>query len=73
VKHEVLAELVGTIHSVVVTEGSMVGADDAVVVLESMKMEIPVPAEVAGRVLTIAVAPGENVRDGDLLAVIDAN
>jgi acetyl-CoA carboxylase biotin carboxyl carrier protein len=72
-KHEVLAELVGTIHSVVATEGADVEVGDSILVLESMKMEIPVPAEIAGRVLTIAVAPGETVRDGDVLAVIEGD
>jgi acetyl-CoA carboxylase biotin carboxyl carrier protein len=42
-----------------------------VVVLESMKMEIPVLAEVSGTVAEIVVAPGDVVRDGDPLVVLE--
>jgi acetyl-CoA carboxylase biotin carboxyl carrier protein len=51
--------------------GQRVAADDAVVILESMKMEIPVLAEVAGSVIEIVVANGDVVNDGDPLVVID--
>jgi acetyl-CoA carboxylase biotin carboxyl carrier protein len=50
--------------------GQRVGAEDPVVLLESMKMEIPVLAEVAGTVSEVVVAPGDVVRDGDPLIVI---
>ena len=50
--------------------GQTVAADDAVVILESMKMEIPVLAEVAGRVAEISVSAGDVVNDGDPLVVI---
>ena len=46
--HNVVAELVGTIHSVDVAAGDTVEIGDTVVILESMKMEIPVLAEVKG-------------------------
>jgi len=42
-----------------------------VVILESMKMEIPVLAEVAGTVLEVVVAAGDVVNDGDPLVVVD--
>jgi biotin carboxyl carrier protein len=68
--HTVTAELVGTVHEVNVGVGDLVQATDTVVVLESMKMEIPVLADVAGVVAEVAVAVGDQVSEGDVLAVI---
>lgn len=68
--HTVVAELVAAVMKVEVEVGSWVAADDAVVILESMKMEIPVLAEVAGRVTEVVVAQGDVVSDGDPLVVI---
>lgn len=68
---DVIAELVGTIFSVDVAPGAAVAAGDSVVVLESMKMEIPILAEVAGTVSEIFVARGDTVMEGDVLAVIE--
>jgi acetyl-CoA carboxylase biotin carboxyl carrier protein len=70
--HVVVAELVANVLSVEVVAGQQVDASQAVVVLESMKMEIPVLAEVSGKVSEVIVAPGDVVRDGDPLVVIDA-
>ena len=69
--HTVAAELVGTIFSVDVAVGDAVHAGDTVVVLESMKMEIPLLTEVDGVVREIAVATGDTVMEGDTIAVID--
>jgi acetyl-CoA carboxylase biotin carboxyl carrier protein len=68
--HTVVAELVAAVMQVEVEVGQQVAADDAVVILESMKMEIPVLAEVAGSVSEIVVSPGDVVNDGDPLVVI---
>ena len=68
--HTVVAELVAAVMKVEVEVGSWVAADDAVVILESMKMEIPVLAEVAGTVTEVVVAEGDVVSDGDPLVVI---
>jgi acetyl-CoA carboxylase biotin carboxyl carrier protein len=68
--HTVVAELVAAVMKVEVEVGSRVAADDAVVILESMKMEIPVLAEVAGTVTEVVVAQGDVVSDGDPLVVI---
>ena len=68
--HTVVAELVAAVLSVEVEVGQQVAATDAVVILESMKMEIPVLADVAGEVVEVVVAPGDVVSDGDPLAVI---
>ncbi|MBV9515667.1 MAG: biotin/lipoyl-binding carrier protein, partial [Mycobacteriaceae bacterium] len=56
---------------VVVSEGDEVGAGDMLVLLESMKMEIPVHAEKAGTITELKVAEGDVIRAGDLIAVID--
>ena len=69
--HTVVAELVAAVMKVEVTVGQRVAAEDAVVILESMKMEIPVLAEVAGVVSEIVVADGDVVNDGDPLVVIE--
>jgi acetyl-CoA carboxylase biotin carboxyl carrier protein len=68
--HTVVAELVAAVLKVEVEVGSWVAADDAVVILESMKMEIPVLAEVPGTVTEVVVAQGDVVSDGDPLVVI---
>jgi acetyl-CoA carboxylase biotin carboxyl carrier protein len=67
---EVRAEMVANVWKVVVAEGDSVAVGDTLVVLESMKMEIPVLAEDAGRVSTLAVAEGDVVQEGDLIAQI---
>lgn len=68
--HTVVAELVAAVLKVEVGVGDQVAADDEVVLLESMKMEIPVLAEVAGRVSEVIVSDGDVVNDGDPLVVI---
>ena len=68
--HTVVAELVAAVLKVEVEVGQRVAADDAVVILESMKMEIPVLAEVAGKVTEVVVEDGDVVNDGDPLVVI---
>jgi acetyl-CoA carboxylase biotin carboxyl carrier protein len=70
VSHTVVAELVAAVLKVEVEVGQAVAADDSVVILESMKMEIPVLAEVAGTVSEIVVAEGDVVNDGDPLVVV---
>jgi biotin carboxyl carrier protein len=66
----VLAEMVANVMSVDVAVGDHVAVGDAVVLLESMKMEIPVLTEVAGTVATIKVAAGDVVQEGDPLVVL---
>ncbi len=66
----VRAELVSSIHSVLVELGQQVVLGEEVVILESMKMEIPVLAEVAGTITEISVVVGDVVREGDVLVVI---
>lgn len=67
---EVRAEMVANVWKVLVAEGDTVADGDTLVILESMKMEIPVIAEVDGVVSAIAVAEGQVVQEGDLIAEI---
>jgi len=64
------AEMVASIHSLVVAEGDTVAAGDTLMILESMKMEIPVLCEEPGTVSEISVAVGDVVREGDVLAIV---
>jgi len=68
---QVTAELTGNLWKVVVREGQQVGVDETLMILESMKMEIPVNAPKAGRVSRIHVQEGQTVQEGQLLAEID--
>ncbi|TMC30775.1 MAG: biotin/lipoyl-binding carrier protein [Chloroflexi bacterium] len=68
---QVKAELAGNLWKVVVKEGQQVGADETLMILESMKMEIPVSAPKAGRVTRIHVKEGETVQEGQPLAEVD--
>jgi biotin carboxyl carrier protein len=68
--HTVAAERVGGVAAVVAHVGDNVGPADILVILESMKMEIPVLAEVAGVVTELAVSVGDVVYEGDVIAVI---
>lgn len=66
---EVRAEMVASVWKVVVAEGDTVADGDILVILESMKMEIPVLAESAG-VVSHLVAEGSTVDEGDLIALV---
>jgi acetyl-CoA carboxylase biotin carboxyl carrier protein len=68
---EVRAEMVANVWKVVAAEGDTVADGDTLVILESMKMEIPVLAESTGTLSRLAVAEGDVVQEGDLIAVID--
>jgi biotin carboxyl carrier protein len=68
---EIRAEMVANVWKVVATAGSSVEEGDTLVILESMKMEIPVLAESDGVVAQIAVNEGDVVQEGDLIAVIE--
>ena len=69
--HVVMAEMVASVWKIVAGAGDIVEPNDTLVILESMKMEIPVPAEVAGVVKEMTVSEGDVVNEGDSIAVID--
>jgi acetyl-CoA carboxylase biotin carboxyl carrier protein len=68
---DVVAEMVANVWKVVVAPGDAVGAGDPLVVLESMKMEIPVESPAAGTVMEVRVQEGGLVQEGDVIAVIE--
>jgi biotin carboxyl carrier protein len=68
---QIASELVANVAQVHVTAGQRVDAGEELVLLESMKMEIPMLAEGAGTVTGVHVAPGDVVQEGDVLVVID--
>jgi acetyl-CoA carboxylase biotin carboxyl carrier protein len=68
---EVKAELVGNLWKIVVEVGQAVDEDDTLMILESMKMEIPITSPTAGTVTQILVAEGEVVQEGQTVAIVD--
>lgn len=68
---QVQAELTATVWKVVASPGDEVAVGDDLVILESMKMEIPVAAPGDGKLVELLVGEGDKVAEGDVLAVID--
>ena len=64
------ADMVANVMEIYVTQGGQIEIGDTIVLLESMKMEIPVIAEEAGKVTRIAVGVGDVVQEGDILVSI---
>jgi acetyl-CoA carboxylase biotin carboxyl carrier protein len=70
---EVRSEIDAIVWKIEVAPGAEVAADDVLIILESMKMEVPVPAPAAGRVRSIVVSEGSTVREDDVLVLLDPN
>ncbi|MFL6108299.1 MAG: biotin/lipoyl-binding carrier protein [Marmoricola sp.] len=68
---EILAEMVASVLSVAVAPGDRVEVGDTAMLLESMKMEIPVLVETAGVVREVRVVAGDVIQEGDLLVVLE--
>jgi acetyl-CoA carboxylase biotin carboxyl carrier protein len=69
---DITADIAASVVRVEVGVGDVVAPEQALVVLESMKMEIPVLAAAAGRVAAVGVAVGDTVLEGDLLVTIES-
>jgi acetyl-CoA carboxylase biotin carboxyl carrier protein len=69
-EQSVQSDIAGSVWKVEVKVGDRVSEDDTLIVLESMKMEIPVAAPCAGTILSLEVAEGDSITEGQLLAVI---
>ena len=67
---ELVAEMVANVWKLVAEPGQRLEAGDTVLILESMKMEIPVLAEEAGTLSDLRVAEGDVVQEGDVIAVL---
>ncbi len=68
---DVEAEITGNVWKIEKQPGESVEEEDVIMILESMKMEIPVEAPCAGTLSAIKVAEGDNVEEGHVLAVIE--
>ncbi len=68
---EVEAEITGNVWKIEKAAGDAVEEEEVILILESMKMEIPVEAPEAGTLAEIRVAEGDNVEEGTVLAVIE--
>jgi acetyl-CoA carboxylase biotin carboxyl carrier protein len=68
---EIEAHITGTVWKIEVQVGDQVDDGDTVVILESMKMEMPVEAEDTGKVAEVRCEEGQSVSEGDVLVVLD--
>ena len=68
---DIPAHITGTVWKIEVTPGEEIDEGDTVVILESMKMEMPVEAEDDGTVKEIRVEEGQSVHEGDVLVVLE--
>ncbi len=68
---EVRAEITANVWQVRTEVGAQVQEGDELVILESMKMEIPVVAPVPGTISEVRVAPDDKIQEGDVVVVID--
>lgn len=64
------AMMAGTVVEVLVAQGDTVSGGQDVVIIESMKMQLPITAEIDGKVLEIKVSTGDFVNEGDLIIVL---
>jgi acetyl-CoA carboxylase biotin carboxyl carrier protein len=71
VRAVVKSEISGRVWKLEARIGDRLAADDAILILESMKMEIPVPAPAAGRIVEIRVAETDLVEEGQIVAVME--
>ena len=67
----VVAEVAGKVWKIEAQPGAQLAAEDTILILESMKMEIPVVAPRAGRLVELRVKEGDALNEGDVLAVIE--
>ena len=67
---DVKSEITGSVWKILKAPGDAVADEDALMILESMKMEIPVLAEAEGKVIEIRVKEGDSIVEGQVLAVI---
>ncbi len=68
---EVLSEVTGKVWKIECPVGTKVQEDDSIMIIESMKMEIPVIATDSGNVVKLLVAEGDAVEDGQVVAIVE--
>jgi acetyl-CoA carboxylase biotin carboxyl carrier protein len=70
-RKEVKSEITGAVWKITRQQGDQVGEEDEILILESMKMEIPVLAEVRGTIVEILVKEGDAVAEGQAVAIVE--
>ena len=70
-KQDVESEVTGNVWKVLKSAGDSVAEGEVIMILESMKMEIPVEAPIAGTVVSIVVRPEDQVKEDQVVAVIE--
>ncbi len=68
---EVKSQIKAIVWKVLKETGDTVKIDDEIVILESMKMEIPISSEFNGKIKSIEVSEGDEVDEGQVVAIID--
>jgi acetyl-CoA carboxylase biotin carboxyl carrier protein len=68
---DIKAEITGKVWQIAAQVGTKVGEEDPIVILEAMKMEIPVLAVAPGTVKELRFAEGDTVNEGDVVAVLE--
>jgi biotin carboxyl carrier protein len=71
-RHEIESEVTGNVWKVLLETGAAVKEGDVIIILESMKMEIPVEAPADGTLIELCVEPEQQVEEDQLLAVVEA-
>lgn len=69
---EVKTEITGKVWKIETSAGDEIAEDDPIMILESMKMEIPVPAPCDGTISEILVAEGDAVTEGQTVAIVES-
>lgn len=64
-------EVAGTVWKIIAAKGAVLAAEDTILIMESMKMEIPIEAPRAGTLVELRVAEGDVLDEGDVVAVIE--
>ena len=68
---KVVTEVAGRVWKIEAQPGAQLAVDDTILIMESMKMEIPVVAPVAGKLLALLVKEGDTLNEGDAVAEIE--
>ena len=68
---QVKSEIAGSVWKIFASEGDTLSADDIIVILESMKMEIPIVAPKSGTLVKLHVAEGDMIDEGQLIATVE--
>ena len=71
-RKEIKSEITGSVWKILKQPGDTVGDEDSLMILESMKMEIPVLAEASGKVAEVRVKEGDSVSEGQVLVVLES-